>query len=108
MPYNDFDNQEKHTLDEIEQMEQEELAAKKKRFNPFARSEKETEGVSKEEEQIWEYPTLKNFFKFVGRKLNPILSVNLMMIFGNFMAKQAAYSGFVWMAAWLYRGDRRR
>jgi len=84
MPYNDFDNQEKHTLDEIEQMEQEELAAKKKRFNPFARSEKETEGVSKEEEQIWENPTLKNFFKFVGRKLNPILSVNLMMIFGNF------------------------
>jgi len=84
MPYED---NERHTLDEIEQAEQEELAAKAKQesgFNPFRKTYSDGEGVSKDEEQICENPNLKNFFKLLGRKLNPILSVNLMSVFGNF------------------------
>ena len=84
MPYED---NERHTLDEIEQAEQEELAAKAKQesgFNPFRKTYSDGEGVSKDEEQICDNPNLKNFFKLLGRKLNPILSVNLMSVFGNF------------------------
>ena len=80
MPYED---NERHTLDELEQAELEEIAAKEKResgFNPFRKTYSDGEGVSKEEEQIHENPNLKNFFKLLGRKLNPILSVNLMAV----------------------------
>ena len=52
MPYED---NERHTLDEIEQAEQEELAAKAKQesgFNPFRKTYSDGEGVSKDEEQI--------------------------------------------------------
>ncbi len=82
-----FEDNERHTLDEIEQAELEELAAKEKKesgFNPFRRTYSDGEGVSKDEEQICDNPNLKNFFKLLGRKLNPILSVNLMSVFGNF------------------------
>ena len=78
---------ERHTLDELEAEELEEIAAKEKKesgFNPFRKTYSDGEGVSKEEEQIYEHPTLKNFFKLLGRRLNQILSVNLMMVFGNF------------------------
>ena len=80
-----MEDNERHTLDEIEQAELEELAAKKESgFNPFRRTYRDGEGVSKDEEQICENPNLKNFFKMLGRKLNPILSVNLLSVFGNF------------------------
>ena len=78
---------ERHTLDELEAEELEEIAAKEKKesgFNPFRKTYSDGEGVSKEEEQIYDHPTLKNFFKLLGRRLNQILSVNLMMVFGNF------------------------
>lgn len=84
MPYED---NERHTLDEIEQAELEEIAAKEKKesgFNPFRKTYSDGEGVSKEEEQICDNPNLVNFFKMLWRKLNPILSVNLMSVFGNF------------------------
>lgn len=82
-----MDENERHSLDELEAAELEEIAAKEKResgFNPFRKTYTDGEGVSKEEEQIYEHPTLKNFFKLLGRRLNQILSVNLLMVFGNF------------------------
>jgi len=86
MPHPSRDENEYHSLDEIERLEQEELEKERKaKFNLFARKNNEdSDGVSKDEEQIWENPNLPNFFKFFWRKLNQILSVNLMMIFGNF------------------------
>ena len=88
MPHLDNNDNERHSLDELEAAEQEELAkerkAKAKIFNPFSRTYSDSDGVSKDEKQIWENPNLMNFFKLLGRKLNQILSVNLMMVFGNF------------------------
>ncbi len=82
-----MEDNERHTLDEIEAAEQEELAAKRKAaggFNPFKRTYADGEGVSKDEEAPCDNPNLKNFFKMLWRKLNPILSVNLLGVFGNF------------------------
>lgn len=75
-----------HALDEIERLEQEELKAKKAgRFNLFSqKNNDEHDGVSKDELQICDNPNLPNFFKFIGRKINTLLSVNILMIFGNF------------------------
>lgn len=86
MPRQLPDDNQYHALDEIERMEQEEIKAKKaNRFNPFANlGNSDSDGVSKEEKQIWENPNLSNFFKFLKRKVNQLLSVNILMIFGNF------------------------
>jgi len=74
-----------HPLDELERQEQEEKKKSKlSQRKIFTHNYADREGVSKEEKQIWENPNLVNFFKLMGRKLNQILSVNLMMIFGNF------------------------
>ena len=70
------------SLDEIEA---EELAEKKKKFNLFDKfSQRESQGVDPDEIPIADQPTLPNFFKFFGRKLNQILTCNIYMIVGNF------------------------
>lgn len=70
------------SLDEIEA---EELAEKKKKFNLFDKfSQRESAGVDPDEIPIADQPTLVNFFKFIGRKLNQILTCNIYMIVGNF------------------------
>ncbi|MBQ7921677.1 MAG: DUF624 domain-containing protein [Clostridia bacterium] len=86
MPRKLPDDNQYHSLDEIERLEQEEINAKKgSKFNLFSNLNKEdADGVSKDEEQIWENPNLPNFFKLLRRKLNQLLSVNILMIFGNF------------------------
>ncbi|MGN1345749.1 MAG: DUF624 domain-containing protein [Eubacteriales bacterium] len=85
MPYpNDPKNREKLSLDEIEAREQEEKKREKKKFNLFARAYADGKGVDKDEEQIAENPNLVNFFKLIGRKINQLLSVNLLFVFGNF------------------------
>lgn len=77
------------SLDEIEALEELEKKEQKtkerrERFNIFNRLNKDGKGVEKDEEIIADNPTLKNFFKFIGRKINQLLTVNIMMIFGNF------------------------
>ncbi len=54
---------------------------KKKRFNIFD-SQREGKGVSKEDAVIT--PNLKGFFKSFSRNFNKLLSVNILMIIGNF------------------------
>ncbi|MBE6599355.1 MAG: DUF624 domain-containing protein [Ruminococcaceae bacterium] len=88
MPYPDNQN-ERLSLDEIEEMEQAEKKARKKeerkaRFNPFANINRDGAGVEKDEERIADHPSLGNFFVLLGRKLNQLLTVNLMLIAGNF------------------------
>ncbi len=76
------------SLDEIEAREQEEKKRakreEKKKFNLFSSAYSDGKGVDKEEVQIAEHPTLLNFFKLLGRKLNQILSANILLVFGNF------------------------
>lgn len=78
-------NNENLSLDEIEELEQKELERERKeKYNIFSRFAKDGKGVEKDETPICDEPTLKNFFVFLGRKLNQLLSVNIMMIIGNF------------------------
>ncbi len=56
----------------------------KKGFNWFNRYHKDGKGVEKDEPKILEHPGVANFFKFYWRKLSSLLSVNLLMVFGNF------------------------
>lgn len=75
------------SLDEIEAREQEEKRrerSERKKFNLFSGAYADGKGVDKDEVQIAEHPTLPNFFKLLARKLNPILSANMLLIFGNF------------------------
>ena len=74
------------SLDEIEEMEQEEIRAqkKKKKFNLFSRAYADGKGVEKDEVIIADHPTLGNFFKLFARKFNQILSVNIIFILSNF------------------------
>lgn len=76
------------SLDEIEAREQEEIRsarrAERKKFNVFNSVYSDGKGVDKEEIAISENPNLINFFKFVGRKLNQLLSVNILLVLGNF------------------------
>lgn len=60
------------------------MAKEKKGFNWFNRYNLEGKGVAKDEPKILENPGLLNFFKFYWRKLSRLLSVNLLMVFGNF------------------------
>ena len=83
MPDFNRDPRERLSLDEIEELEQAEKA-EKKRFNIFSRSNKDGKGVDKEELAIADNPTFLNFFKLCGRKVNELLSVNLLTILGNF------------------------
>ncbi len=78
--YNPNDNK-NLSLDEIESNEK---AEKKKKFNIFSRAYADGKGVSKDEIEIADNPTFVNFFKFLGRKINQLLSVNILMILGNF------------------------
>ncbi len=82
-------DRENKSLDQIEEEEQAELAAKrkqeKKRFNLFDRfADRDGQGVPDDEEDITADPNLKNYFKMLGRKLNRLLTVNLYIIIGNF------------------------
>lgn len=76
------------SLDEIEAREQAEIRnakrAERKKFNIFNSAYADGRGVDEEEIAIAENPNLLNFFKFLGRKLNPLLSTNIMLVFGNF------------------------
>lgn len=56
----------------------------KRRFNLFDRFRKEREGVPDDEPKVLDNPTVGNFFKLLGRKINTLLSVNLLYVFGNF------------------------
>ena len=82
MDYNQNNNNHQ-SLDEIEENEQKEKK-KKKQFNFFNRYTLDGKGVAKDEINIIENPNLKNFFKLLARKFNQLLSVNLLIIFGNF------------------------
>lgn len=84
MPFPNDENNEYRSLDEIERLEQEEKQKQKFSFNPFANAYKDGKGVEKDDEIIAEHPTFKNFFILLGRKLNQIFTVNLMLIAGNF------------------------
>ncbi len=55
---------------------------KKSLFDRFMYSD--GKGVSDDEIQISEHPTLLNFFKLLWRKLNPMLSINILFVLGNF------------------------
>lgn len=88
MPYNDNDNDRNRSshmsLDEIEAREQEEKKKEKKKFNIFAHAYDDGKGVDPNEERIIDNPNLVNFFKLVGRKINQLLTINIIMIVGNF------------------------
>ncbi len=87
MPYNNPNDKENLSLDEIEAREQEEkrrAKREKRKFNVFNSAYSDGRGVDKDEIQIADNPNLVNFFKLIGRKLNQLLTTNLMMIAGNF------------------------
>ncbi len=78
-------NKENLSLDEIEALEEEEKKKNKKsKFNIFSNAYADGKGVSKDEIEIYNNPNLPNFFKLIGRKINQLLSVNIIMIVGNF------------------------
>lgn len=82
--FNRNDNK-KLSLDEIEELEQaEKRKEQREKFNIFNRLRKEGKGVEKDEIPICDEPTLKNFFVLIGRKFNQLLSVNILMVLGNF------------------------
>ena len=94
MSENDNRSYEGLSLDEIEELEQQEKKEQKKKerqekFNIFNRLNKDGKGVEKDEEIIADNPTLKNFFKLVGRKINQLLTVNIMMVFGKLLTNSA-------------------
>ncbi len=87
MPYNNRNDNENLSLDEIEAREQEEkrrAKREKRKFNVFNSAYTDGHGVEKDEVKIADNPNLANFFKLVGRKVNELLTTNLMMIAGNF------------------------
>lgn len=57
---------------------------KRKKPTWFDRVQKEREGVSPDEPKALDRPTVGSFFKLFGRKINTLLSVNLLFVFGNF------------------------
>ena len=83
MPDFNRDPREKLSLDEIESRELAEKKEKKK-FNLFAGAFRDGKGVDKDELAIADNPTFVNFFRLCWRKLNQLLSVNLLTICGNF------------------------
>ena len=77
-------NRRKMSFDEIEAAEELSKKSEKKKFNIFGNLSRDGAGVSKEEIPIADEPTLKNFFKLIKRKISQLLSVNIIMILGNF------------------------
>ncbi len=67
----------------------------------FDRFKKEPKGVSKDEIPVCEKPNFENFFKSTFRNLNRMISVNLMLVFGNFplVFFLVAVSGYVSMTS---------
>lgn len=57
---------------------------KKKKFNWFGLYAVDGKGVDKNEPPILDNPTIGKFFKLFGRQWSRLISVNLMMVFGNF------------------------
>lgn len=58
---------------------------KKSFLNPFRSVYTDGPGVEKDDEPpILDNPGIANFFKHLGRSFNKLLSVNLLMVFGNF------------------------
>ena len=57
---------------------------KTSRFNPFSWMNKDGIGVEDAEPPILDNPGIKNYFKLIGRKLNQIVTSNLLLVFGNF------------------------
>lgn len=57
---------------------------KKFSLNPFSWMNKDGKGIDPDEKKIMEEPNFANYFKLFGRRLGNIISVNLLMIFGNF------------------------
>lgn len=56
----------------------------KERTSFFDRIRKEREEISPDEPKVLDKPSLPNFFKLMGRKINTLLYVNLLFIFTNF------------------------
>ncbi len=56
----------------------------KKRTTWFDRVQKERQGVDPNEPRALDNPTVGAFFKLLWRKINTLLSVNLLYVFGNF------------------------
>lgn len=57
---------------------------KRSSLNPFSWMDKDGKGIERDEKKVMEEPGFANFFKLLWRKLSNIISVNLLMIFGNF------------------------
>jgi len=55
-----------------------------KRPTFFERIRGERVELSPDEPKVLEKPNIPNFFKLLGRKINTLLSVNLLYVFGNF------------------------
>ncbi len=54
------------------------------RFNPFSWMTRDGAGVPDDEPPILDNPGIKNYFKLLWRKLNQIISINVMMLACNF------------------------
>lgn len=83
MPHFSSENENLHTLDEIEANESKDKK-KTHKFNIFSHTYDDGKGVDPDEVQISDNPTFINFFKLLGRKINQLLSVNIIMVVGNF------------------------
>lgn len=57
---------------------------KSKKFNWFGMYNLDGKGVDKNEPPVLDNPNIPNFFKLLWRKLNKLISINLLMVFGNF------------------------
>ncbi len=56
----------------------------RKKFNWFGMYSLEGKGVEKSEPPVIDNPTFMNFFKLFWRNASRLLSINLLMVFGNF------------------------
>ncbi len=54
------------------------------RFNPFSWMTRDGIGVEDDEPPILDNPGIKNYFKLLGRRFNQIVTINLMLLIGNF------------------------
>ena len=57
---------------------------KEGRHSLFDYFRREREEISPDEPKVLDNPTLGSFFKLLGRKINTLLTLNLMFVFGNF------------------------
>ena len=54
------------------------------RFNPFSWMTRDGIGVEDDEPPILDDPGIKNYFKLIGRRFNQLVTINLMLLIGNF------------------------